>query len=52
MTEYSGKVIRKTPVTPTQQSASGVWKLNEQAAAIPVTRHADLLPTRQLIEVS
>ena len=24
----------------------------EQAAAIPVTRHADLLPTRQLIEVS
>ena len=34
MTQYSGKVIRKTPVTPTQQSASGVWKLNEQAAAI------------------
>jgi hypothetical protein len=34
MTQYSGKVIRKTPVTPTQQAASGVWKLNEQAAAI------------------
>ena len=34
MTQYSGKVIRKTPVTPTQTSASGVWKLNEQAAAI------------------
>jgi hypothetical protein len=34
MTQYSGKVIRKTPVTPTQASASGVWKLNEQAAAI------------------
>jgi len=34
MTQYSGKLIRKTPLTPTQQSASGVWKLNEQAAAI------------------
>ena len=34
MTQYSGKVIRKTPVTPTQTSASGVWQLAEQAAAI------------------
>lgn len=34
MTQYSGKVIRRNPVTPTQQSASGVWKLTDQAAAI------------------
>ncbi len=34
MTQYSGKVIRKNPVTPTQQAASGVWKLTDQAAAI------------------
>lgn len=34
MTQYSGKIIRKTPVTPTQKAASGVWGLTEQAAAI------------------
>jgi hypothetical protein len=34
MTQYSGKVIRKTPVTPTQASASGVWKPNEVAVAV------------------
>lgn len=33
MTQYSGKIIRKTPVVPTQQSASGVWTLGDAASA-------------------
>lgn len=34
MTQYSGKIIRKNPVTPTQQSASGVWTTADAAAAV------------------
>ena len=34
MTSYSGKIIRKTPVTPTQTSASGVWTLSDAAVAV------------------
>jgi len=33
MTQYSGKIIRKNPVVPTQQSASGVWTLGDAASA-------------------
>ena len=31
--DYSGKIIRKTPVTPSQTSASGVWSLDEALQA-------------------
>lgn len=34
MTQYSGKIIRKNPVAPTQQSASGVWTTADAAAAV------------------
>jgi len=34
MTQYSGKIIRKTPVVPTQQAASGVWTTADAAAAV------------------
>jgi len=34
MTQYSGKIIRKTPVVPTQQAASGVWTVTDAAAAV------------------
>jgi hypothetical protein len=34
MTTYSGKIIRKTPVVPTQQSASGVWTTEDAAVAV------------------
>lgn len=33
MTQYSGKIIRKNAVVPTQQSASGVWTVTDAAAA-------------------
>ena len=33
MTQYSGKIIRKNPVVPTQQAASGVWTVTDAAAA-------------------
>ena len=32
--DYSGKIIRANPVTPTQTSASGVWTLDDAAAAV------------------
>ena len=32
--DYPGKVITKNQVTPTQTSATGVWTLDDQAAAI------------------
>ena len=31
--DYSGKIIRKTPVVPSQTSASGVWSLDEALQA-------------------
>jgi len=31
--DYSGKIIKKTPVVPSQQSASGVWSLDEAMQA-------------------
>lgn len=31
--DYSGKIIKKTPVTPSQTSASGVWTLDDAAQA-------------------
>jgi Concanavalin A-like lectin/glucanases superfamily/SPRY domain len=31
--DYSGKIIKKTPVTPSQTSASGVWQLDEAMQA-------------------
>jgi hypothetical protein len=34
MPQYSGKIIRKTPVVPTQTSASGVWTTADAAAAV------------------
>jgi len=34
MTSYSGKLIRKTPLVPTQQAASGVWTVTDAAAAV------------------
>ena len=34
MTQYSGKIIRKTPVVPSQTSASGVWTTADAAAAV------------------
>lgn len=34
MTQYSGKIIRKTPVVPTQQAASGVWTTADAAVAV------------------
>ena len=34
MTSYSGKIIRKTPLVPTQASASGVWTVDDAAAAV------------------
>lgn len=34
MTQYSGKIIRKNPVVPTQTSASGVWTTTQAAAAV------------------
>jgi hypothetical protein len=34
MTTYSGKLIRKTPLVPTQQSASGVWTTEDAAVAV------------------
>ena len=34
MTQYSGKIIRRTPVTPTQQTASGVWSHSDVTAAV------------------
>jgi hypothetical protein len=34
MTQYSGKIIRKNPVVPTQQAASGVWTVTDAAAAV------------------
>lgn len=32
--DYPGKVIRKTPVTPTQASASGVWTVDDALQAV------------------
>lgn len=34
MTQYSGKIIRRNPVLPTQQSASGVWTTEDAAVAV------------------
>lgn len=34
MTSYSGKLIRKTPLVPTQASASGVWTVDDAAVAV------------------
>jgi hypothetical protein len=34
MTQYSGKIIRKAPVVPSQTSASGVWTTADAAAAV------------------
>jgi hypothetical protein len=34
MTQYSGKIIRKNPVVPTQASASGVWTTEDAAVAV------------------